>query len=208
MKIESEKSQEELMGARLRAFRLARRLSLRAVAAQCQTSPGFLSQLERGQVNASVSTLRKLADGLGVTVSDFFTDDDVNRPTVLRRNNRPELHAGALAAKYLLSQKPLRNFEVYGGEFLPGGDAGKAYSHGDAQEMLVVVAGSVLLELGGAEFLLDTGDSAEYRTSILHTVRNVSSETAEVLWIISPPTISIPSDNSVAALTSVVNSKK
>jgi len=189
------------MGARLRAFRLARRLSLRAVAARCQTSPGFLSQLERGQVNASVSTLRRLADGLGVTVSDFFTDDDVNRPTVLRRDSRPELHAGKRAAKYLLSQKPLRNFEVYGGEFLPGGDAGEPYSHGDAQEMLVVVAGSVVLELGGAEFGLDTGDSAEYRTSILHTVRNVSNQTADVLWIISPPTVSNPAETPAVTLT-------
>jgi transcriptional regulator with XRE-family HTH domain len=182
---------EESMGTRIREFRLARRLTLRALASRTKTSPGFLSQLERGQVNASVGTLRKLAGGLGITVSDLFRDDDVNQPTVLRRGSRPEIHAGNLTSKYLLAQKPLRNLEVYAGELLPGGTAGEAYTHGDAQEILVVLAGSVMLELAGIEYQLHVGDSAEYRTSILHTLRNAGASTAEVLWIISPPTTSI-----------------
>jgi transcriptional regulator with XRE-family HTH domain len=187
-----EPSPEESLGARIREFRLARRMSLRALAAQAQTSPGFLSQLERGQVNASIGTLRKVADGLGMTLPDLFSDEDANRPKVLRRADRPEIHASNLTFKYLLSQKPLRNLEVYAGEFLPGGDAGEAFTHGDAQEMLVVAAGSVTLELAGSEYPLDVGDSAEYRTSTPHTVRNNGEHRAEVLWIISPPTAAVP----------------
>jgi transcriptional regulator with XRE-family HTH domain len=185
-------SPEESLGARIREFRLARRMSLRALASQAQTSPGFLSQLERGQVNASISTLRKLVEGLGITLPDLFTDEDTNRPKVLRRAERPEIHASNLTSKYLLSQKPLRNLEVYAGELLPGGDAGEAFTHGDAQEMLVVAAGSVTLELAGTEYPLDVGDSAEYRTSTPHTLRNNGEHPAEVLWIISPPTSGVP----------------
>jgi transcriptional regulator with XRE-family HTH domain len=189
---EGESSPEPSLGARIREFRSARRMSLRALASRAQTSPGFLSQLERGQVNASVSTLRKLADGLGITLPDLFTEEDTNRPKVLRRAQRPEIHASNLTSKYLLSQKPLRNLEVYAGELLPGGSAGEAFTHGDTQEMLVVVAGSVTLELAGTAYPLDVGDSAEYRTSTLHTVRNNSEHPAEVLWIISPPTSGAP----------------
>jgi transcriptional regulator with XRE-family HTH domain len=189
---EREPSPEEFLGARIREFRLARRMTLRALASQAQTSAGFLSQLERGQVNASIGTLRRLAEGLGITLPDLFTDEDANRPKVLRRAERPEIHASNLTSKYLLSQKPLRNLEVYAGGLLPGGDAGEAFTHGDAQEMLVVVAGSVTLELAGTEYPLDVGDSAEYRTSTPHTVRNNSEYPAEVLWIISPPTEGIP----------------
>ena len=39
--------------------------SLRELASRARTSPGFLSQLERGQVNASVGTLRRLSEELG-----------------------------------------------------------------------------------------------------------------------------------------------
>ncbi|GAA1824173.1 cupin domain-containing protein [Planosporangium flavigriseum] len=183
-----ESSPEESLGARIREFREARRMSLRALAAQAQTSPGFLSQLERGQVNASIGTLRKLAGGLGMTLPDLFTPEDANRPKVLRRAERPVIHASNLTSKYLLSQKPLRNLEVYAGELLPGGDASEAFTHGDAQEMIVVVSGCATLELAGAEYPLDVGDSAEYRTSTPHTVRNRSAYPTEVLWIVSPPT--------------------
>lgn len=188
---ESELAPAEALGARIRAFRMGRRLSLRALAQAAQTSPGFLSQLERGQVNASVGTLRKLAEGLGITLPDLFSDESVNRHKVLRRADRPEIHASNLTSKYLLSQTPLLNLEVYSAEFLPGGNAGEPYTHGDAQEMLVVIAGTVTLLLDGTEYQLDVGDSAEYPTVTPHTLRNDGDLPAEVLWIISPPTLGI-----------------
>jgi transcriptional regulator with XRE-family HTH domain len=188
----TEVTPEQSLGARIREFRLARRMSLRALALLTRTSPGFLSQLERAQANASVSTLRKLADGLGITLPDLFSDDDVNSPKILRRDHRPEIHASNLTSKYLLSQKPLRNLEVYVADFLPGGSSGDAYVHGDAQEMVVVISGSVTLELAGAEHQLNLGDSAEYRTSTLHAIHNRSAAPAEVIWIISPPTLGVP----------------
>lgn len=181
-------SAEERLGTRIREFRQARRLSVRALALAAQTSPGFLSQLERGQVNASVGTLRKLADSLGITLADLFSDDAVDRPKVLRRGDRPEIHTDRLVSKYLLSQTPLLNLEVYAGELLPGGDAGEPFAHGDAQEMLIVVSGQVTLSLAGIDYQLEQEDSAEYRTSLLHAVRNDSDAPSAVLWIISPPT--------------------
>jgi len=179
---------QQVFGGRLREFRLARRLTLRALALETRTSAGFLSQLERGQVNASVGTLRRLADGLGVTLPDLFSDQDTDAPRVLRRSARPHLQAGELMSKYLLSQKPLLHLEVYVGELLPGGSAGEAYAHGDAQELLVVTLGEVVLDLAGVEYPLGEGDSAEYRTAVLHTVCNRGTRAAEVLWIVSPPT--------------------
>jgi transcriptional regulator with XRE-family HTH domain len=181
-------SPEEQLGGRIRAFRQARRLTLRALAIAAHTSPGFLSELERGQVNASVGTLRKLADSLGITLPDLFSDGAVDRPKVLRRADRPEIHADHMTSKYLLSQPPLLNLEVYAGEFLPGGDAGEPFAHGDAQEMLVVISGQVTLSLAGIDHDLGEGDSVEYRSSVPHTVRNDSDSPSEVLWIISPPT--------------------
>jgi transcriptional regulator with XRE-family HTH domain len=179
---------ESAMGARIREFRQARKLTLRELALRAATSPGFLSQLERGQVNASVSTLRRLCDGLGITLPDLFTDHPASGPRILRKHDRPEIQVSDTSAKYLLSQKPLRNLEVYVAEFAPGGTAGEAYVHDDSQEILLVISGSVVLELDGAKHRLDAGDSAEYRTSIPHTVHNTGDERAELLWIVSPPT--------------------
>ncbi|KKF00146.1 cupin domain-containing protein [Mycolicibacterium obuense] len=176
------------VGGRIRQFRLARQLTLRDLADRARISAGFLSQVERGQVNASVGTLRRLSEELGVTLPDLFTDEEVGELRILRKADRPVIEVSDLSAKYLLSQKPLRNLELYAGEMAPGASAGEAYVHGDAQEILIVIAGSPTLELDGRTYVLQTGDSAEYRTSTPHTLHNHSDAPAEVLWIVSPPT--------------------
>jgi transcriptional regulator with XRE-family HTH domain len=183
---------EGVMGARIRDFRVSRRLSLRALASRAQTSPGFVSQLERGQVNASVGTLRKLAEGLGITLPDLFSDDDVKAPIVRRRADRPAIHEGNLITKYLLSHKPARNFEVYVVEMLPGGDAGEPYTHREVQELLVTLTGTITVELDGIDYVLEVGDSVEFVATTPHTVRNTSGTLAELLWVISPPDTGIP----------------
>lgn len=175
-------------GARIREFRQARKLRLRELAARAGISPGFLSQVERGQANPSVGTLRRLAEELGVTLPDLFTDQQFNGLRILRKAARPVIEVSDFSAKYLLSQKPLRNLEVYAAEFAPGATAGEAYVHGDAQEILIAVVGSPTLELDGSTYQLDAGDSAEYRTSVPHTVHNLSDSPVELLWIVSPPT--------------------
>ncbi|WP_111508956.1 helix-turn-helix domain-containing protein [Mycobacterium kyogaense] len=176
------------VGGRIRQFRLARQLTLRDLADRARISAGFLSQVERGQVNASVGTLRRLSEELGVTLPDLFTDEEVGELRILRKADRPVIEVSDLSAKYLLSQKPLRNLELYVGEMASGASAGEAYVHGDAQEILIVIAGSPTLELDGRTYVLQTGDSAEYRTSTPHTLHNHSDAPAEVLWIVSPPT--------------------
>jgi transcriptional regulator with XRE-family HTH domain len=176
------------VGGRIRQFRVARKLTLRQLADRARISPGFLSQVERGQVNASVSTLRRLSEELGITLPDLFAGDHVGDVRILRKADRPVIEVSDLSAKYLLSQKPLRNLEVYVGELAPGASAGDAYVHGDAQELLVVISGGPTLELDGKTYLLEAGDSAEYRTSIPHTVHNTGDAYAELFWIVSPPT--------------------
>ncbi|MDH6196893.1 transcriptional regulator with XRE-family HTH domain [Mycobacterium frederiksbergense] len=176
------------VGGRIRQFRTARKLSLRQLADRAGISAGFLSQVERGQVNASVGTLRRLSEVLGILLPDLFTDDEVTDARILRKADRPAIEVSDLSAKYLLSQKPLQNLEVYAGELSPGSSAGEAYVHGDAQEILIVTSGKLTVELAGERYELEAGDSAEYRTSVPHTVHNLSDAFAELIWIVSPPT--------------------
>lgn len=177
------------LGDRLRAFRQMRRMSLRATATRAGISPGFLSELERGRANASIGTLRRIADALGLAVADLFSEDRAVEPAVVRRADRPEIPTAGGSRKFLISQRPLRNFEAYVGEFDPEATTGDdAYVHGDAQELFLVISGSVRLELDGVPHDLGPGDSIEYSTTTPHRVVNTSDELAEVLWLISPPT--------------------
>ena len=176
------------VGKRLRAIRIARRRTLRDVAERAGLSESFLSQVERGRASASIASLRRIADGLGVTMADLFQPSTLAEPRVLRREERPALAFGILGRKMLLTQRPLHHLEVFVGEIDPGGSTGtEPYAHGDSEELFVVLNGTVRLELGDSIHELETGDSIGYWSSTPHRLSNAGDDVAEVMWVISPP---------------------
>jgi len=177
------------VGERLRAIRRLRRATLKTVADRAGLSESFLSQVERGQSNASVASLKRIAAALGVNVADLFEPNGSRtRPRVLRREGRPALTFGTLGRKYMLTPRPLEHLQVIVGELDEGGSTGdEPYTHGDSEELLVVLAGIVSVQLGTEVFELCTGDSIDYRSSTPHRLTNIGGEPAEVMWIISPP---------------------
>jgi Predicted transcriptional regulators len=176
------------VGERLRVIRARRRQTLREVAERAGLSESFLSQVERGRASASVGSLRRIADALGVAISDLFQPVEESRPRVLRRDDRPSLAFGILGRKLLLTPKPLHHLEVFVGELDPEGSTGaEQYAHGDSEELFVVIHGTVQLELGDDLFELEAGDSIDYRSAVPHRISNLGDDVAEVMWIISPP---------------------
>ena len=176
------------VGERLREIRQQRRETLRTVADRSGLSESFLSQVERGRSNASIASLRRIAEALGVTVADLFEPNGPRSARVLRRSDRPALNFGVLGRKLLLTPRPMQALEVFVGELDVGGSTGvEPYSHGDSEELFVVLDGSVQLELGGELHELETGDSIVYRSSVPHRITNVGDHLAEAMWVITPP---------------------
>ena len=177
------------VGERLRAIRKLRRVTLKTIADRAGLSESFLSQVERGRANASVASLKRIAVALGINVADLFEPNGSQvRPRVLRREGRPALTFGTLGRKFMLTPRPLEHLQVIVGELETGGSTGdEPYTHGDSEELLVVLAGIVSLQLGNQVFELSTGDSIDYRSSTPHRLTNVGGEPAEVMWIVSPP---------------------
>lgn len=179
----------KLVGERLRRLRQANRVSLRQLSEATGTSASFLSQLERGLTGVSTSTLFRIANCFGTSISELFGGSNSGQSPILRRAARPSLPLMDGQRKMLLSRRPLTHFETYIGEFEAGGSSGdEAYIHGDSHEMILVLRGQVQLELGQEVYSLSEGDCAEYATSTPHRVINTGDSVAEVLFMISPPT--------------------
>ena len=178
------------LGERLRAFRRARRLTLRQVSEVAGVTEGFLSQVERGTSNASITTLRAIAETLGLTLADLFDAENDSGHRVLRAHERASIEADGVI-KYMLTRRPLRNLEVVDGEFEVGASTGgpDGHAHGDSQELLVVIAGTGVVTLGSAQYTLHAGDSLEYQSSTSPGVPNVGRSKARFLFIISPPSL-------------------
>jgi len=179
---------EQSVGARLRTLRRARRLTLREIADRASLSESFVSQLERGQSGATIQSLQRISAALGVDVSDLFADDVPTGPRIVRRDGRHPVAWGTLGRKSLLTPKSFELLEVVAAEFEPGGSTGDVpYTHGDSEELFLVIEGSIDLELDGETFVLGAGDSAHYRSSTPHRAHNPGPTRAEVLYVISPP---------------------
>jgi transcriptional regulator with XRE-family HTH domain len=177
------------IGERIRLARTLRGISLRQLATEAGVSPGFVSHLENGKSGASVATLRNMARALGLTIAELLDGDHRHGRGLIRRHERPQVQAQGGLTKYLLSATPLRNLEVYAGVLEPGGSTGEEpYSHGHAQEMVICLKGSVEVTVAGQVHSLAEGDLVDLNSSSPHGLRNTGGTTAEVLWIISPPT--------------------
>lgn len=150
-------------------------------------SESFLSQLELAKVSASVATLRRIAEALGVTISDLFQDRYFRQPTVLRAEDRPALTFGLLGRKYHLHTAPDRSFDSLLCEFDPGGSTGtEPYAHGDSEELMLLLEGSAEFRLGDEVMTLRADDSIVYRSSIPHGLVADAVRGARVLWVTSP----------------------
>jgi transcriptional regulator with XRE-family HTH domain len=175
------------LGARINALRTTRGLSLRELARLVGTSAAFLSQLERGTSGATVGTLARIAEALGITLSELFEPEAQPLHRVRRADALPGLPAAGGYRKALLTAGPYGAFDAYLGTLDPGGATGEApYTHGAAHELMFVLSGEVMLELGGERHSMRAGDSIEYLSSTPHRIVNTSAAPAQVQWIIAP----------------------
>jgi transcriptional regulator with XRE-family HTH domain len=179
----------ELVGSRLRLARQLQNARLKDIAERAGLSESYLSQLERGRTSGSIAALKRVTEALNMSMAELFQPDLGDSPRVVRRNDRRFLAFGDDARKTMLTSRPLQHLEVFIGVLDPGGSTGpEPYSHGDSEELLLVLEGSVTLQLDEDFFDLSEGDSVFYRSSTPHRASNPHDVPAEVLWAISPPT--------------------
>ena len=62
----------KILGQRIRNYRTARGLSQEKLAELSGCHPTYIGQIERGEKNATVESVEKIAAALGVTLSDLF----------------------------------------------------------------------------------------------------------------------------------------
>lgn len=174
------------VGARLRERRSNLRLTLAEVAKGAGVSESFLSQLERDRTNASIVTLQRICAQLHMQVGDLFAE----RPstTVHRAADAAFRPYGTGARKVRLTPAGYTQLESFYGEFEPYGETGpESLSHGDSEEFLLVVEGTVELQVDDKVHLLRARDGVAYRSTSPHRVREVAGERATVVWMMAPP---------------------
>ncbi|MBR3644317.1 MAG: helix-turn-helix transcriptional regulator, partial [Parasporobacterium sp.] len=63
------------IGERIKQFRILNGLTQEELADRTELTKGFISQVERELTSPSISTLMDILQGLGVSASDFFNEE-------------------------------------------------------------------------------------------------------------------------------------
>jgi DNA-binding transcriptional MerR regulator/mannose-6-phosphate isomerase-like protein (cupin superfamily) len=174
------------VGPRLRRQRLQRGYSLARVARAVGVSVGFLSALERGQMSASVATLRRLARFYRLNILALFDPPETN-PGRVRPAERKTLDAGPGVRMELLAWGNTV-MEPHLFRIAPSAGSGEAYTH-EGEEFLYLLRGCLEITLDeGETHRLEEGDSFYFESSTQHRWVNPGKNEALVLWVNTPPT--------------------
>lgn len=174
------------IGARLRAARLGRGLTLGQVSNSAGLTESFVSKLERDQVSPSVASLVAVCEAVGMRVGDLFEPPVTS--IIRAGKGAPVNFGGDKVREYLLSPGSQTHIEVLQSIIEPGGSAGEELYSLDCEiEFVFVIKGTLELQIGAESVLLDTGDSMTFKGKEPHTWKNPSpTEGCQVLWMMAP----------------------
>lgn len=171
---------------RLRELREARSISMRTLAARSGLSANALSMIERGKTSPSVSTLYKLADALGVSITAFFDTDIEKKQVVFLKQDERTRMAFTRGV-----------FEALGGEqftgrvepFLLTLESGAASGPHDivhsGHEFVFCLRGQLDYQVEKETYRLEAGGSLLFASRLRHRWKNPSGHVTNALIIIS-----------------------
>jgi transcriptional regulator with XRE-family HTH domain len=177
------------VGTHLKAVRQMYGLSQRELAKRAGVTNGLISLIEQNRVSPSVSSLKKVLDGIPMALADFFTLDLAGKPEVFfPRAELADIGAGSVELRLVGGRLAKRNMSILHERYAPNADTGEEMLTHAGEEGGVIVKGTIELSVGGDTRLLGAGDAYYFKSSIPHRFRNPGREDCELVSASSPPT--------------------
>jgi transcriptional regulator with XRE-family HTH domain len=163
------------LGERIRALRRERGLTLEVLGERSGVSRAMISKLERGEKNPTLVVAAKVAEGLGVSLSQLVGVEERREVVVVPRERRMVVRDPNTGfERQLLSP----SFGGRGIEFIknvvPGGSSSGEFPphRRGVEEYVAVERGRLRAILGGEEYLLEEGDALYFEADVPHRFDN------------------------------------
>lgn len=162
-------------------------MTVTELARAAEVSVGLISQVERGISDPSLETLRRIARVLDTPLFSLFAEADRERVAVVRKDARMFVRSPHGGLTYQRLSAGAGKVEVLEGQLAPGAASSEEpWSH-PSDECVVVLAGRLVVEVEGARYELDAGDSASFDSRAPHRYRNEAGEPVRFLLAVTPP---------------------
>lgn len=186
-----------MLGKKIRSLRKSQKLKLNDIANDSGLSVSYISQLERGLVEPSLSSLKKVAKALKIPVY-LLIDDSSNEDIVTRKDDRPKLSYSSSDTTFEIASTTFTDIDFVPKMMLAeftipknGTDSDGFLSHSQ-DEIILITEGEIEVEYGEEIYDLYPGDSIYIKENIPHRILNKSdTDDAKGYYVVSPPHIPI-----------------
>lgn len=164
-------------------------MTIAELASAAGLSNGFISLLERDETNASVATLLRICELLGVRIGSLFEQP---RTSLVRKRDREVVNFGGFGVDdVVLTPRWERSLEVIESTIGAGGRSGDEPHAFEADaELIYVLKGSLDVTMGDEVHRLRSRDALLIDPRDAHSWVNPSrTSDATVLWIITPASL-------------------
>jgi len=178
-----------IIGEKIKRLRMELQLTQEELADRTELTKGYISQVERDLASPSIATLVDLLEALGTTIGEFFADDESDQKVVFKKEDifvkeEPDYN---MVIHWIVPNAQKNEMEPIIIHLEPGGMSYDDEPH-NGEEFGYVLKGEVELVLDSKRYRAKKGECFYYKADIGHKLKNSSTASASVLWIVTPPT--------------------
>lgn len=177
------------VGERLRGVRTMYGLSQRELARRAGVTNGLISLIEQNRVSPSVGSLKKVLDGVPMSLADFFTMQPGGEPQVFfAEDDLVEIGTDDdVSYRLVAAARSGRQITMLRERYAPGAATGEDALTHRGEEAGIVLRGRIEVTVGGSTRVLGPGEAYYFSSSIPHRFRNVGRELCEIISANTPP---------------------
>ncbi len=180
-------TENERLGAKIRKMRLSQSLSLAKLADKIGKTSSYLSQVERGLAEPSITALREIAKALEVPIFFFLVENESHNAVVRKEERKVLKFPGSHLTFELISPDLKHEMEIIQARLEPGAATLDTPLSHNGEECTLVLEGKMRMEIGEEVYVLDPGDSVYYKASIPHKLISIGDTDLIFISAITPP---------------------
>lgn len=179
----------EIVARNVRSARVAAGLSLDGLAGRAEVSKGALVALEGARGNPNLTTLVRLADALGRSVSSLMEDAGDEPAVVVDADEVAPLWTGPSGgtARLLLTNPRPAPVEVWRWRLHPGERHDSRAHQAGVTETLTVVRGQMRLVVGDTVRPLRAGETTVFASDVPHAYEGAGRGPCELVMTVHLP---------------------
>nr|WP_250647681.1 helix-turn-helix domain-containing protein [Sessilibacter corallicola] len=164
------------VGERLQQIRKLNGWSQRELARRANVTNSAISQMEQGRVSPSVASLKKVLDGVPISLEDFFgLDLESSTNAFYRACDMPDIGDGVYVSKLVGADKTKRALSLMWQFYPAGSDSGEELIKSPEEYTGVVFDGELEITVGAETKTLAPGDGFYVAVGRGFRIRNSGS---------------------------------